>query len=146
MNDHDLHKYDDIIHLPHPISRHHPQMPLLNRAAQFSPFAALTGHSAAIREAARLTAPFIELDESRKEQLDRRLRLIREHLDEKPEIEITYFRPDPRKSGGAYVTFCGRIRKIEEFKKQLLFEDGTRISVEDLYSVQGELFASLQSE
>ena len=132
--------YDDIIHLPHHVSKKHPQMSLSNRAAQFSPFAALTGHAAAIQEAARLTDTFIELDESRKELLDEQLRVIKENLEQKPEIEVTYFRPDSRKSGGAYVTFCGQVRKIEEYSRQILFADGTAIQIEYLYAIDGELF------
>lgn len=103
--------YDDIIHLPHPVSPRHPQMPLADRAAQFSPFAALTGHDAAIRETARLTDSPVELEESGKEQLDRQLLLVQENLAQKPEIEVTYFQPDEKKSGGVYVTVCGRVKK-----------------------------------
>ena len=88
------HKYDDIINLPHPVSAVHPQMPLPDRAAQFSPFAALNGHDAAIRETARLTDAFVELDEGRKEKLDEQLQLIKENQTQKPEIEVTYFQPD----------------------------------------------------
>ena len=132
--------YDDIIHLPHHVSKTHPQMPLLNRAAQFSPFAALTGHAAAIQEAARLTDPFIEPDESRKELLNAQLQMIKENLEQKPKIEVTYFRPDSRKSGGAYVTFCGQVQKIDENSRRILFVDGTTIQIEYLYAIDGELF------
>lgn len=127
--------YDDIIHLPHPVSVRHPQMPLADRAAQFSPFAALTGHEAAIRETARQTDAFAELEEGQREQLDWQLQLIRENLAQKPEIEVTYFQPDEKKSGGAYVTFCGRVKKIEEYSRQILFVDGTVISMENIISM-----------
>ena len=133
------HKYDDIIDLPHPVSARHPQMPLPDRAAQFSPFAALTGHDAAIRETARLTDEFVELDEGRKEELDEQLRLIRENQSKKPEIEVTYFQPDLKKSGGAYMTFRGRVKKVDEYNRQLLFMDGTILPLETLFSVNGEL-------
>ena len=138
MNKNHKHDYDDIILLPHHISKKHPQMPLLNRAAQFSPFAALTGHAAAIQEATRLTKPFIELDESRKELLDEQLQVIRENLEQKPEIEVTYFQPDSWKSGGAYVTFCGRVQKIDEYSHRIVFTDGTAVQIEYLYSIDGE--------
>ena len=136
----DEHKYDDIIHLPHPVSRNHPQMLPLDRAAQFSPFAALTGHDAAIRETARLTEEKSELDENRKEMLDERLQMIRENLSEEPEITFTYFKPDEKKSGGAYLTVMGKVKKINEYEHQILLEDGTVIAIENLISIEGELF------
>lgn len=136
----DEHKYDDIIHLPHPVSRNHPQMLPLDRAAQFSPFAALTGHDAAIRETARLTEEKSELDENRKEMLDERLQMIRENLSEEPEITFTYFKPDEKKSGGAYLTVIGKVKKINEYEHQILLEDGTVIAIENLFSIEGELF------
>lgn len=136
----DEHKYDDIIHLPHPVSRNHPQMLPLDRAAQFSPFAALTGHDAAIRETARLTEEKSELDENRKEMLDERLQMIRENLSEEPEITFTYFKPDEKKSGGAYLTVMGNVKKINEYEHQILLEDGTVIAIENLFSIEGELF------
>lgn len=139
----DEHKYDDIIHLPHPVSRNHPQMSLLERAAQFSPFAALTGHDAAIRETARLTEEKSELDENRKEMLDERLQMIRENLSEEPEITFTYFKPDEKKSGGAYLTVIGKVKKINEYEHQILLEDGTVIAIENLFSIEGELFRGM---
>ena len=115
-------------------------MSLQNRAAQFSPFAALTGHGAAIQETARLTDSFIELEEDRKAQLDEQLRHLRETLDQQPpgqqpEIEATYFQPDARKSGGAYVTVHGHVKKIDEYKRQILFTDGTVLPIEYLFSI-----------
>ena len=135
------HKYDDIINLPHPVSARHPQMPLPDRAAQFSPFAALTGHDAAIRETARLTDTFVELDEGRKQELDEQLQLIKENQSQKPEIEVTYFQPDLKKSGGAYMTFRGRVKKIDEYNHRILFTDGTALSMETLFFIGGELFS-----
>ena len=134
------HKYDDIINLPRPVSARHPQMPLPDRAAQFSPFAALTGHDAAIRETARLTDTFVELDEGRKQELDEQLQLIKENQSQKPEIEVTYFQPDLKKSGGAYMTFRGRVKKIDEYNHRILFTDGTVLSMETLFFIGGELF------
>ena len=94
-------KYDDIIGLPHPTSSKHPRMPISERAAIFSPFAALSGHSAALAETARLTDQKIELDEDTKAELDRKQAILREHLTEQPEITVTWFQPDERKDGGA---------------------------------------------
>lgn len=139
MNRQNERQYDDIINLPHHVSQNHPQMSLRNRAAQFSPFAALTGHEAAIQETARLTDSFIELDEDRKEQLDEQLRLIRENLARKPECEITYFRPDEKKDGGAYLTVRGRIQKIDEFEHRIIFTDGTALPIKNLFAIRGDI-------
>lgn len=144
MKHNDGHKYDDIINLPHHVSKKHPQMPLLSRAAQFSSFAALTGHDAAIQETARLTESFIELDENKKEQLDGQLQLIRENLGQKPECEIVYFQPDEKKDGGAYVTIRGRIKKIDEYTHQIIFADGTALPIGHIFSIRGELFQNVE--
>lgn len=140
------HKYDDIINLPHPVSTEHPQMSLYDRAAQFSPFAALTGHDAAIRETARLTEEFAELDESRKEQLDEQLRLLRENQSRRPEIEVVCFQPDSRKSGGTYVNIRGRVKRVDEYRHQLEFTDGTILPMENLYSIEGNLFNEIMAD
>ncbi len=126
-------KYDDIIHLPHPVSSRHPQMPLSDRAAQFSPFAALTGHDAAIRETARLTEEKAELDEDGKELLNEKLQMINEAL---PEVEVTYFQPDARKNGGTYRKFRGRVKKIDEYNRMIFFADQTAVPIDDLYSIE----------
>lgn len=143
MKSQDENKYDDIINLPHHVSKKHPQMSLLNRAAQFSPFAALTGHRAVIQETARLTDSFVELDEDRKEQLNEQLQLIKENLELKPEIEVTYFEPDTKKEGGAYITICGRIKKIDEYNHRIIFTDGTTLLIEHIFSIDGELLRNL---
>lgn len=131
------HRYDDMIELPHYVSPRHPRMPLSDRAAQFSPFAALTGHSAAIQETARLTEERVELEEDEKELLDERLRDIREALGSGQEVEaeVTYFQPDPQKCGGAYVTFRGQVCKVDEYRRQLVFADRSRIHLEDVFSI-----------
>lgn len=144
MKESESRNYDDMIHLPHHVSKRHPQMPLLNRAAQFSPFAALTGHDAAIQEAARLTDSFTELSEDRKTQLDEQLQLIRENLDRKPECEILYFQPDEKKNGGAYKTVHGRIKKIDEYGRRIIFTDGTAVPVDHLFLIKGELFQNAE--
>ena len=136
MSEHDTRKYDDIIHLPHHVSSRHPQMSPLNRAAQFSPFAALTGHGAAIQDPARLTDAFIELDEDQKERLDEQLQKLREDQSLYPEAEITYFRPDPRKDGGTYVTIRGIVKKIDEYRRTILFADGTIVPMNALFSIE----------
>lgn len=143
MNGKEVRKYDDIIMLPHHVSKRHPQMSPLNRAAQFSPFAALTGHEDAIQETARLTDSFVEMDESRKSQLDGQLGLIRDNLDAQPEIEVTYFQPDEKKSGGAYVTRSGRVKKIDEYSRQIIFTDGKALPIDMIFSIRGELFRNM---
>ena len=132
--------YDDIIELPHHVSAVHPQMSLADRAAQFSPFAALTGHEEAILETARLTEEFIELDEGRKEQINEKLKYLKENQDGKPEITVTYFQKDTRKSGGAYVTVRGQVKRIDEHECQVILTDGTGIAMEQIFSIEGELF------
>ncbi len=146
----DIHSYDDMIGLPHHVSARHPRMPLSDRAAQFSPFAALTGYDAIIQETARLTEEFAELDEDRKAQLDERLRMIKETLnrrdnpERKQEVIITYFEPDAKKSGGRYVTACGRVKKIDEQGRRILLEDRTIIPMDSLLAIEGEWFGRME--
>ena len=127
--------YDDIIHLPHHVSQNHPQMPMLDRAAQFAPFAALTGYEAAVGETARLTAERRELDAQEAEEQNRRLTDFSARLKDRPEVTIEYFVPDERKSGGAYVTVTDRVRHISVPEKTLVMESGTEIPMEDVDSV-----------
>ena len=131
--------YDDIIHLPHHVSERHPQMSMYNRAAQFAPFAALTGHTAAITEAARLTEAEPELSESDAEVLNRKLAYL-QSLDEKPTISVTYFVPDDKKEGGSYHTATGIVKSVEPDKGVLQFEDGTGIPVIRIKDIDGECF------
>lgn len=135
--------YEDIIHLPHHVSERHPQMPLSARAAQFSPFAALTGHEDAIRETGRLTEDFREPDEDRRELLDNKIRLLQENLSEHPEVEVTYFQPDSKKSGGAYITVRGRVKKIDASSCRMVFTDQTDLALDNICSIEGELFGDL---
>lgn len=132
--------YDDIIDLPHHVSETHPPMSRADRAAQFSPFAALTGYDAAVRETARVTEQRIELDEGVKAELNARLNCILEHLPEHPQVSITYFMPDEKKSGGAYRTVTGAVRKLDGFAKTLTLVDGTVVPVEEMIHVEGNLF------
>lgn len=124
--------YEDIIHLPHHRSKKHAPMPLIDRAAQFSPFAALTGHEAAIKETARLTDRKVELDEYEIVALDAMLQKIKEQIQLHPEITVTYFQPDTKKDGGEYVTVAGRVKKLDEYAKSVIMEEGTRILIEDI--------------
>ena len=135
MNIQNSHKYDDIIHLPHHVSKNHPRMSPMNRAAQFMPFAALTGHEEAIQETARLTDSFVELDEDRKAQLNQQLLMIREHLALRPECEISYFQPDEKKMGGEYVTVDGTVRKVREYERRIALEDGREIPMEEIIEI-----------
>jgi len=128
-------KYDKIINLPHPASKRFPRMPLSERAAQFSPFAALTGYDAVIRETARLTDSRVELDECRRQELDAALQDLAARLDGRPEVLATYFRPDSRKSGGEYVSVSGRLKKIDPYTRTIAFEDGTVIPIDDIYEL-----------
>ena len=133
-------KYDDIIDLPHHVSETHPPMSRADRAAQFSPFAALTGYDAAVRETARVTERRIELDEGVKAELNARLNCILEHLSEHPQVSLTYFVPDEKKSGGAYRTVTGTVRKLDSFVKTLTLTDGTVVPMEEMVHVEGKLF------
>ena len=137
-------KYDNMLHLPHHTSVKHPRMSMLDRAAQFSPFAALTGYDAAVRETARLTDRRIELDEEAKALLDQRLRLLADALADRPVVSITYFLPDRRKEGGAYVTVTGAVKKLDLFQHLLVMDTGEDIPIEEILSVDGDLFSEFQ--
>lgn len=139
----DIHRYDDIIHLPHHVSKTHPQMPVSDRAAQFAPFAALTGHDAAIRETACLTEEKAELDENAKMIIDEKLRFVQETLSAKPEITVTYFQPDEKKAGGKYMTASGNVKKIDMYKGLIIMTDGLKIPFDDIYEVEGEIFGNI---
>ncbi len=130
------HRYDDIIGLPHHVSDRHAHMSGTDRAAQFAPFAALTGHDASIRETARLTDQPMELTEDRKTVLNRILQHLWEHLEERPDVTITYFLPDCKKSGGAYVSTTGRIIKFQQNQRLIVMEDQTAIPIDSVYDVQ----------
>ena len=139
-------KYADIINQSRPISSNHPPMSMLNRAAQFSPFAALTGYDAAVKETARLTDEKIALDEYTKSMLSDRLQMIAEHIDDLPEIAFTYFVPDKKKSGGAYVSVTGTVKEIDEFERIVVLGDGTKIPILEIYEIESGLFTELGYE
>lgn len=122
--------YDDILDLPRPISKKHPPMPMAKRAAQFLPFAALTGFEGEIAEAARLTDSAPELSEDALLALDEQLSLLLQRLPEQPEITLTRFLPDEKKAGGRYETLTGRVRRLDEANRVLILTDGTRIDLD----------------
>lgn len=131
----DDHAYDDILDMPHHISEKHPRMDSLDRAAQFSPFAALTGYDAAIEETARLTEEKVELDEDRLKILDRKLSELMEGDLAKKKVSITYFVPDEKKKGGKYVTVSGNIKKLDKNSRQLILDDDTIIPVGEVTDI-----------
>lgn len=136
--------YEDIIHHPHHVSKTRPQMPIADRAAQFSPFAALTGYDAAIEETSRLTDDRIDFGEEVLSELDRKYRLLLSHLDQRPEVHFTYFKPDDRKSGGAYVKTSGIVKKLLEEEAALLLQDGTKIPIYDITDMESSIFSELE--
>ena len=128
--------YFDIINLPHHVSRNHPQMPMEARAAQFAPFAALTGYDAVIHETARLTDKQVELEEYDKERLNRIFSELMDSLEEHPVVTVSYFKPDEHKAGGAYVTVSGKLKKIDTYEQIMKMEDGTVIPIGSIMDLQ----------
>ena len=124
------------MNLPHHVSKTRPQMPMSDRAAQFAPFAALTGYDSAIKETGRLTNERIELDEEALTALDRKYQLLMDTLDEAPEVTIIYFQPDERKAGGQYVSATGTVKKVDTFGRRILLQDGTRIPLDSVYDLR----------
>ena len=137
-------KYEEIMKHPHHVSKMRPQMPMSDRAAQFAPFAALTGYDSAIKETGRLTDERVELDEEALTALDLKYQLLMEALDDAPEVTITYFQPDERKAGGKYVSATGAVKKVDDFERRITMQDGTKIPMDDVLSIDGELFSSLE--
>lgn len=127
--------YDDIINLPHHVSTRHPQISAIGSAAQFSPFAALTGFEEEIKETGRLTDFMTELSEDEQANLDVRLRMLEDALPQQPWVTITYFAPDKRKAGGAYITAYGTIKKFDRIEKHITLLDGTVILINAIRQV-----------
>lgn len=144
--DRETHLYDDIIHMPHHVSKTRAQMPMRDRAAQFSSFAALVGFDAMIEETERLTHTKIELDEAAAALLDEKLNLIAQNISSHPEVRIVYFLPDEYKDGGEYVSHIGNIKRIDAFERTVIFLDGTKIPIDDIYSIDGEWLHQIQVE
>ena len=138
------HRYDDIINLPHHVSQKHAPMARADRAAQFAPYAALTGYDAVIRETGRLTDARIEPDEEALTALNMKFRLLMDALGDAPEITLLVFRPDARKAGGAYLTVTGRVRKVDEYERLMTLQDGTKIPMDDILDMTGALFSPLE--
>lgn len=134
MNE-DISKYEDIINLPHHVSKKHPQMSIEARAAQFAPFAALVGYEDAVKETARLTGDRIDLDEEIKLMLDYKLQLIQQKINQHPEIEITYFIPDIKKQGGEYTTTQGKLKKVDKIEQTIILIDGRSINIQDVIDI-----------
>lgn len=129
-------KYDDILHLPHPEPQNHPRMSRQQRAAQFSPFAALVGYDAAIEETARLTDDQIMLDADRIAELDAALQSLQAEIGSRPEVTVTYFCPDERKSGGAYRVKTGKLKRIDTVAGKLIFTDRMEIAISRISGIK----------
>lgn len=135
--------YSDIIDHPHYVSKTRPQMSELERAAQFSPFAALTGYDAAISETGRLTDEKIELGEETRAVLDMKQQYLLDMISDQPEITVTYFIPDTKKSGGAYVSVTGNLKRIDEYERLMLLTTGEKIPLDDIMDIESDLFKGL---
>ena len=135
--------YEDIVNLPRPVSKKHPQPPVSERAARFAPFAAITGYEEMVLEEARVTEEKIDLDEYALILLDKKLNVLQNHLPQSPEITVTYFVPDKKKNGGAYRTITGTAKRIDPYKKLLIMNDDGKIQIEDIYKLESKLFRSL---
>lgn len=140
QEDDTIRKYGDILNLPHHTSPKHPRMTAIERAAQFSPFAALTGYDAATKETARVTDRRVELDESEKELLNHRLQLLIENYAAAPQASITYFVPDLYKEGGAYRTVSGVVKRLDSYERQIVLFDGERIALDAVVQIESDLF------
>ena len=137
-------KYKDIINLPHKQSTKRPRMSLLDRAAQFAPFAALTGYDDAVKETARLTDEKIEMSEENLNVLNMKYQILVDRLDEEHEVSFTYFVPDEAKSGGAYVTMQGVVKKVDDYERLITLYDGTKIPMDDVLTIDGDIFSSAE--
>lgn len=129
-------RYDDIIDLPHHVSPTRPRMPARDRAAQFAPFAALTGYGDAVKETARITEERREPDGEQTEILNRTVKILAEKIREQPEITVVFFCPDERKEGGSYRQFRGNLRRIDECRRRMIFTDGNEISFDNIREIR----------
>ena len=137
-------KYKDIIDLPHHQYLRRPRMAMIDRAAQFSPFAAITGHNDAIIETARLADRKIELDEGTKSIINEKIQMISDFLFEKPTVTFTHFEPDLKKEGGTYLNTTGTVKRIDEFKREIILTDGRIILIEHIYDIESDLFKYME--
>lgn len=138
-------KYNDILNMPHHVSKKHPQMTIDARAAQFAPFAALTGYEDAIVETARLTSERIELNEEQISIINRKINIIKENIKTTPKLSITYFIPDYRKEGGEYIKIIGNVKKIDEYSKKIVFEDNKEIRINDILDISGDIINNYEN-
>lgn len=136
-----MNNYEDIINLPHHVSSKRPQMSRIDRAAQFAPFAALTGHDEAIKETARLTDVKIELDESNLSILNDKLQIILDNLESEPTVTVTFFKADTKKAGGAYIDHIGVVKRIDDYERTVIFTDKTVIPIEDIFNIEGDVLS-----
>lgn len=134
--------YEDIINLPHHRSKTHPQMAIGNRAAQFSPFAALSGYEDALEETGRLTDTRAVLEEDAKAALDEKLRMMQEKIAAHPQVTVKYFVPDERKEGGAYKSVSGSVKKIDGYGNVLVMEEGVKIPLGEIVEIEGTIFGT----
>lgn len=139
-----MNKYDDIINLPHHISIKHPQMSINSRAAQFAPFAALTGYEDAIKETERQTDKKIELTDETKNNLSNKLQIINENKKSNSPITLTYFVKDNKKQGGKYITTSGILKKIDTIEQYLLLTNKTKIKISDIIEIESEILNNLE--
>lgn len=135
--------YEDIVNLPPHISKKYPQPTMMERAARFAPFAAITGYEEMVLEEARITEDRMDLDESTLAMLNEKLNIIQEFLDKEPEVRITYFEPDKKKSGGAYVSVTGKVKRIDEYERLVIMTDGKKICIDEIFGLESRLFDSL---
>lgn len=136
--------YDDIIDLPHHVSATRPQISMMDRAAQFSPFAALTGYDAAIKETGRLTDQKVEMDAEALNVLNMKFQILIDRLAEEPEVTFIYFKPDERKDGGAYIDVTGIVKKVDKSERLIVMQSGTKIVMDDILNIEGKIFATMQ--
>ena len=131
------HEYDDILHLPRPVSTRHARMSMTDRGAQFSPFAALVGYEKVLEESARLTEAETFLDESSKELLNRKLRFLADHPGQTGQVRFLCYRPDERKAGGSFLWLEGIVKKIDLYRRTVVLEDGQKFAIEDIRAIEG---------
>ena len=139
-----MNKYADIIHLSRPKSKH-PSMSLNNRSFQFAPFSALTGYEEKIKETARITSSKIDLTEEEKLKLNDKLEWLKENIKKQPEVIITYFLADKKKSGGSYQKITGNIRRIDEVEKCLVFRDKTKVFLDDIIDIKSDVYYNINA-
>ena len=136
----DKHLYDDLMNLAHHVSDNRKRMSIHDRAAQFSPFAAVTGYDGAIKETARLTDQRIKLDESEKTILNEKLKIIQKNLERQQEIEIVFFEPDEQKDGGIYTLVRGIVKKMDTYERVVIMQDDSKIQIEEIIDITGGIF------